>query len=220
VHPSINHYTSVSPANFEYAIDLMIEWFQPFAIHDLFQPEAVIQLPKHPTFLITLDDGYLDNWEYALPILEKRGLQAIFFVITSLVGSGGSDRKDSTKGYMAWNHLRQLLDKGHIIGAHSVSHRDLSCLSQTEVEKEIGGSLLEIQEKLGVQPRLLAYPYGQLPTIVPFIVQELIVFGTVKALPRPWNEARHNIRRTYLPADSVSLWNILVKNWYWQWFAQ
>jgi peptidoglycan/xylan/chitin deacetylase (PgdA/CDA1 family) len=37
--------------------------------------------------LITFDDGYLDNYEIAYPILRSHGVQGVFFLATSVVGS-------------------------------------------------------------------------------------------------------------------------------------
>jgi peptidoglycan/xylan/chitin deacetylase (PgdA/CDA1 family) len=45
------------------------------------------QIPKK-SVLITFDDGYLDNWIYAHPVLQEFGLQATIFLITGWIGSG------------------------------------------------------------------------------------------------------------------------------------
>ena len=37
--------------------------------------------------LITFDDGYLDNYDIAYPILRSHGVQGVFFLVTSIVGS-------------------------------------------------------------------------------------------------------------------------------------
>lgn len=44
-------------------------------------------LPKK-SVLITFDDGYLDNWIYAHPVLQEFGLRATIFLITGWVGDG------------------------------------------------------------------------------------------------------------------------------------
>lgn len=45
------------------------------------------QVPKK-SVLITFDDGYLDNWVYACPVLQEFGLQATIFLITGWIGEG------------------------------------------------------------------------------------------------------------------------------------
>lgn len=38
--------------------------------------------------LITFDDGYLDNYQLAFPILRTHGAQGVFFLVTGIMGSG------------------------------------------------------------------------------------------------------------------------------------
>jgi peptidoglycan/xylan/chitin deacetylase (PgdA/CDA1 family) len=51
------------------------------------------------SFLITFDDGYADNYIEALPILERQGVQAIFFVSTSHI---------DTKKEFWWDNLERI----------------------------------------------------------------------------------------------------------------
>ncbi|MRT32352.1 hypothetical protein FGX01_00105, partial [Xylella fastidiosa subsp. multiplex] len=42
----------------------------------------------HKSIVITFDDGYLDNWVYAHPILQKYHMHAVVFIVTSWTGDG------------------------------------------------------------------------------------------------------------------------------------
>ncbi len=44
--------------------------------------------PRRTSVLITFDDGYLDNYTLAFPILREHGVQGVFFLPTAFVGSG------------------------------------------------------------------------------------------------------------------------------------
>jgi len=46
------------------------------------------KIPKRPSILITFDDGYIDNYLYAFPILRKYGVQGVFFLPTAFIGTG------------------------------------------------------------------------------------------------------------------------------------
>jgi peptidoglycan/xylan/chitin deacetylase (PgdA/CDA1 family) len=44
-------------------------------------------LPKK-SVMLTFDDGYLDNWVHAHPVLQAHGLTALCFLVTSWIGEG------------------------------------------------------------------------------------------------------------------------------------
>ncbi|MBI1787506.1 MAG: polysaccharide deacetylase family protein [Acidobacteria bacterium] len=60
--------------------------YTPITLERLLQ--AVLEgtrLPDH-ALLITFDDGWADNYEYALPLLQQEGLSAVVFVVAGGVG--------------------------------------------------------------------------------------------------------------------------------------
>lgn len=164
-----------------------------------------------PSFVITFDDGYLDNWHWAVPALQKRNLRAIFFVVTGSVGlaSGGQRR-------MSWSHLIHLAKSGHLIGSHSVTHRPLTVLSPAQAARELVMSMAIIRERTPMKASLFAYPYGHKPAIISNAV-DYVGFGTTRAKARPWSDDKRDIRRTYLPFGKVHSWRALVRKWRIKW---
>jgi len=43
---------------------------------------------SEPRVLITFDDGYIDNYQLAYPVLRRHGVQGVFFVPTAFTGTG------------------------------------------------------------------------------------------------------------------------------------
>ena len=70
-----------SPADFERQIATIAEHFTPIGIAETIAATDGGRLPPNPV-LVTFDDGYLDNFETALPILQRHGVRAVFFIAT------------------------------------------------------------------------------------------------------------------------------------------
>jgi peptidoglycan/xylan/chitin deacetylase (PgdA/CDA1 family) len=74
-----------TPASFESHLRLVREHFSPITLGDLLGHLEGQHLPSNPV-LVTFDDGYRDNVDVALPILQRHGVSAVFFIATHYVG--------------------------------------------------------------------------------------------------------------------------------------
>lgn len=145
-------YLTVRRNDFEWEMD----WLQQHGFHTvtLVQVHDALAggpaLPAKPVVL-TFDDGTLDNYTVAYPILRRHGFIATFFVITAFVGRSGT---------MTWAQLREMQRSGMVVGSHSERHPYLTTLSAAALRQELQGSRETIRQQLGRAPSVIAYPYG------------------------------------------------------------
>lgn len=116
------------------------------------------------TLSITFDDGYLDNYEVAAPILEEMGLPATFFITSDFIGSQRVPFWDKElpfqPGWMSWDQVRDLARRGFSIGGHTVNHIDMGKEPPDAIRTELGVSKQRIEQELGRKVELFAYPFG------------------------------------------------------------
>jgi len=108
------------------------------------------ELPENP-LLITFDDGYLDNYEYAYPLLRRYGMVGAFFVITGLLWE-----QDRLKP----EHISEMAQAGMSFGSHTVTHRQLGKLASADIQEELNSSRSTMESILGKPVQTLAYPQG------------------------------------------------------------
>lgn len=113
--------------------------------------KGVSSLPPKPVIL-TFDDGYIDFYLNAYPILKKYGLHAVSFIPTGLVGKGY---------YMSWSQIKEIDVSGLVsFQAHSVDHPNLASLSDDNLKYQIWESKKTLEAELGKPVNTFAYPYG------------------------------------------------------------
>ncbi|WP_315119172.1 polysaccharide deacetylase family protein [uncultured Clostridium sp.] len=109
-------------------------------------------IPKK-SLVITFDDGYLDNYKYAYPILKEFDLKATIFVIASNI--------DKDNRSMNSQQLKELQANGIDIQSHTLNHEELNKLSYEKQLQTLKESKEIIEKALDKKVNYIAYPYGR-----------------------------------------------------------
>ncbi|MDX6503604.1 MAG: hypothetical protein QOE29_729 [Gaiellaceae bacterium] len=127
-----------------------------------------------PYLAFSFDDG-LKTCLRAAALLEEHGTRACFFVCPGILGETRPEALDHfcrdrlhvpPLDMMGWGDVEELLGRGHEIGGHTVSHRDLAQLTPAEMHDEVGGSFEMLSGRLGAIEHF-AWPYGRFATFTP-----------------------------------------------------
>jgi peptidoglycan/xylan/chitin deacetylase (PgdA/CDA1 family) len=132
---------TVGIEQFDRQMALLRRHCEPLSLEEVLATECVPRSRK-PLVCVTFDDGYLDNYEHAAPILLKHQVPAAFFVSTGIVGTDQRFPHDLRRGnpaipVMQWDQLREMKRSGFTIGSHSVSHIDCAGEPESVVWSEL-----------------------------------------------------------------------------------
>jgi peptidoglycan/xylan/chitin deacetylase (PgdA/CDA1 family) len=109
---------------------------------------------------LSFDDGLQDNHEVLLPILRGYGIPASVYVMTGHIGRRYPWMPERAGArLMTESELRELASAGIELGAHTVTHPDLSTLGQEECLREIVESRRTLERLTGAEVRTFAYPF-------------------------------------------------------------
>jgi peptidoglycan/xylan/chitin deacetylase (PgdA/CDA1 family) len=151
----------VSPARFRRQMELMLAaGFRFVTLSEL--PREDDCGPPPPGFaVVTFDDGMHNNHSIALPILRELLIPATVFVTIDFIG-GWSPwiSADGDGAMLGESELRDLAHEGWELGAHTMTHPDLSALTYEECRQEIAQSREVLERRFGVAVQTFAYPFG------------------------------------------------------------
>lgn len=171
--------------------------------------------PRRP-IVITFDDGYIDTYTNAFPVLRMYGLDATVLLVSGRIG--GTNLWDrgiaETTPLLGREEIREMADYGIKFGSHSVTHTRLPKLSSQEAQREIVDSKAALEDLLGTEVRTFGYPYGRSTPAIQEAVREA---GYVAAcgIDQPEHTLFNLTRVDVAPCrDSRLLWRLKVSGAY------
>ena len=164
------------PKQFEQHLKkLLSAGFNPVSI-DAIEDHYTHQTPlPDKAFLITLDDGFEDNYSNAFPILQRYQIPAMIYLATGLLGKTNQWMKSpafSERRMLSWPQIQDMANHGIHFGSHTVTHPKLTELDDDSVSQELIRSKQYIEDRLGAECRHFAYPYGLLTEKTRELVQQ------------------------------------------------
>ena len=196
----------ISPENFSNQIDwLQTQKFDFLSLDEVLNRGGRVSIWSRSVAL-TFDDGFHDNYENAFSVLGKRKIPAALFVVVNWVGQ---------IDYVTWKEIRELSQAGILIGSHSLTHRWLPDISDTqELEAEIVDSKKRIEDEIAKEVGHFSYPVGGVDERVAEVVKKAGYRAAWVAGARPRPSIKNPIfsfrRLKVTPSDS-SLFHFSVK---------
>jgi peptidoglycan/xylan/chitin deacetylase (PgdA/CDA1 family) len=112
--------------------------------------------------ILTFDDGYLDFYTHAWPVVKRYGFTAYVFLVTDRIGQ--MNQWDKHLGgdisLLNWETIDKLKKEGVYFGSHTASHRRLTSISPSEVVAEAVHSRIVLEKALDQPVTCIAYPHG------------------------------------------------------------
>jgi peptidoglycan/xylan/chitin deacetylase (PgdA/CDA1 family)/GT2 family glycosyltransferase len=181
----------------------LLKWlgYHALSLEEFLQCYREHRLPPARSVVITMDDGYADNWSVAYPILRRHGLPATVFLVSSALGTANEwDHGSDLDGrpLLSRSSIHEMSRAGIHFGAHSRSHVPLTAIPPRQVQDEVRGSREELERELRVPICAFSYPYGKFDAATPPIVEQAGFLGACCSFSGVNDPAtpRYALRRT------------------------
>ncbi|WP_245596542.1 polysaccharide deacetylase family protein [Fusobacterium perfoetens] len=113
--------------------------------------------------ILTVDDGYEDNYKILFPLLKKYNMKAVIFLVSGLKNNQWTINSFGEKEFKLLNDIevKEMLNSGLIeFGGHTLTHLDFHKATDKEAEYEIEEDKKITEKRLGEEIITFAYPFG------------------------------------------------------------
>ncbi len=83
---------------------------------------------EEPIISVTFDDGWETIYTAGLPIMQKYGIRSTQYVMSGVF---------ENTSYMSINQIKSMQTAGHEVGSHTIDHKDLTQLDETQLNKQL-----------------------------------------------------------------------------------
>lgn len=125
--------------------------------HTIALADLITALRNHGTLpeksvVLTVDDGYIDNYSYGFMMAKKYHVILNFMIPTALIGQ---------PDYMTWDHLKEMNESPYAkLYNHTTTHAPLGLINKQEIIKEVNTANQDFLNNLGIKNDIVVYPYG------------------------------------------------------------
>ena len=144
----------VTPENFERQMaDIKGKGYEVISLDELVKGIENKRKFNHKTVVLTIDDGYRDNYFHAYPVLKKYDFPATIFIISNYIGND--------KDFMTWEQIETMRENDISFGGHTKNQVYLPDIEKKVILwDEIAGCKRAIQNRIRGRINYFCYPTG------------------------------------------------------------
>jgi peptidoglycan/xylan/chitin deacetylase (PgdA/CDA1 family) len=150
------HFSHYSPQKFI----RFIEELHAQNLHSRTLSEIALQPLSSIDPAITFDDGFESFYSNALSVLDDYHMKVTVFPIAGYVGKTSRWDVLPRQQHLSAPQIREISDRGHEIGSHTVTHVNLTFLSDSDVVRELADSKKILEDITGKPVVSLSFPFG------------------------------------------------------------
>ena len=159
----------VRPSEFETHLSVLDELGYEYLFADEWQ------ITNKPSVVITLDDGYVDNYTDMFPILKAHNAKATIFMVSDFIG---------TQGYLNEAMIKEMSDSGLVsIQCHTSHHLDLAYQTEEWLRSDFDEAVSRLSSITGKPVRSIAYPAGSYNDLVLSVAADYFDFAFTTESP-------------------------------------
>lgn len=178
--------------------------------------------PNKKYIMLTVDDGYKDNYELLFPLLKKYNFKAIIYAVTGEEFNRWDveqpDNPEKRVELMSPAQIKEMADSGLVeFGGHTLTHPHLDTLDKDSQRFEIAENKAQLEQLIGKPLYSFAYPFGSHNQDSKDIAKEIgYPFAVAtNSGPLAMHEDQYQIRRIAIfpRTDVFGLWRKIRGNY-------